>query len=85
MIEIRLNLEDHCIETEIKKQYELRISLALKKGLTKQLEREIEGLRQALEEFDFKYLRSHHRKLAGGVAQWAVLEIPPVGEPGIRL
>lgn len=84
-IEIKLDLRDHCIETEIKKLYNHGVAKALKKGLTDKREREIEGLKTALETFDFSKLRSHHRQLAGGVNQWAILKIGCNGVPDIEL
>jgi hypothetical protein len=84
-IKIKLDLQDHCIETEIKKVYNHRVSVSLKQGLTDELEREIEGLKAALETFDFGKLRSHHRQLAGGANQWAILKIGLNGVPDIEL
>ncbi len=83
-IKIKLDLRNHCIETEIKKQYNHRVSLGLKQGLTDELEAEIQGLKTALEQFDFGEMRSHHRQLAGGAGQWAVLNIGPDGTPVIE-
>ena len=84
-IKIKLDLQEHCIETEIKKIYNHRVSVSLKQGLTDDLEREIEGLKTALETFDFGKLRSHHRQLAGGANHWAVLKISRNGVPEIEL
>jgi len=84
-IKIKLDLQAHCIKTEIKKLYNHRVSVSLKQGLTDELEREIEGLKTALETFDFGKLRSHHRQLAGGANQWAILKIGPNGVPEIEL
>jgi len=84
-IKIKLDLQEHCIQTEIKNIYNHRISVALKQGLTDELEREIEGLKTALETFDFGKLRSHHRQLAGGANQWAILKIGLNGVPKIEL
>ncbi|WP_084070963.1 hypothetical protein [Desulfocicer vacuolatum] len=80
-----MNLQYHCIETEIKKLYNRRVSMGLKKGLTNELEREIEGLKTALETFDFRRLRSQHRQLAGGKNQWAILNVDHHGIPEIDL
>ena len=84
-IKIKLDLQDHCIETEIKNKYNHRVAVALKQGLTDALEREIEGLKAALETLDFGKLRSHHRQLAGGTNQWAILKINRNGIPDIEL
>lgn len=83
-IKIKLDLQEHCIETEIKKIYNHRVSVSLKQGLTDELEREIEGLKTALETFDFGKLRSHYRQLAGGANQWAILKISRNGVPDIE-
>lgn len=84
-IEIKLDLRHHCIETEIKKQYNRRVSMGLKQGLTDKLAAEIQSLKTALEKFDFSKLRSHHRQLAGGADQCAVLRTGPDGTPDIEL
>ncbi len=84
-IEIKLDLRHHCIETEIKKQYNKRVSMGIKQGLAGVLEAEIQGLKTALEEFDFAKLRAHHRQLAGGADLWAVLRTGPDGRPDIEL
>lgn len=66
---ITLDLSAHCVETEIRRQYNCRISRyfkALDSDNKTDLEREIELLLEALENFDFKRLRSRHSFLAGG-------------------
>lgn len=66
---IRLDLSAHCIETEIRRQYNIRISRYFKAGASNDktvLETEIELLLEALENFDFKRLRSGRLSLAGG-------------------
>jgi len=65
---IRLDLSAHCVETEIRRQYNIRISCYFKAGASgdkANLETEIEILLEALENFDFKRLRSRHAFLAG--------------------
>jgi len=84
-IKIKLDLQEHCIETEIKKIYNHRVAVGLKQGLTDELEREIEGLKTALETFDFGKLRAYHRKLTGGKNQRAILKISRNGIPNIEL
>jgi len=84
-IKIKLDLQAHCIETQIKKIYNHRVSVSLKQGLTDELEREIEGLKTALETFDFGKLRSHHPQLAGGANHWAIFTIGLNGVPHIEL
>ncbi len=66
---IRLDLSAHCVETEIRRQYTIRISRYFKadKPADKtQLETEIALLLEALEHFDFRQLRADHPDLAGG-------------------
>jgi hypothetical protein len=68
VVVIRLDLSAHCVETEIRRQYDIRISRYFKAGASgdkADLEREIELLLEALENFDFKRLRSRHSFLAG--------------------
>jgi hypothetical protein len=67
-MKIRLDLSTHCIETEIKRRYNLEISAYFKAGLEEQqqLEPIIDILRLALETFDFARLRAQHPELAGG-------------------
>jgi hypothetical protein len=68
-IDVRLDLSAHCIETEIRRQYTVRINRYFKTGTSAgktQLEAEISLLLDALEHFDFKQLRSGHPCLAGG-------------------
>ena len=67
-MKIILDLSKHCIETEIKKRYNLAISAYFKAGLEEQqrLEPIIDMLRSALESFDFAKLRTRYPELAGG-------------------
>lgn len=65
---IKLDLSAHCVETEIRRQYNVRISLYFKAGASidkTELETEIELLVEALENFNFKRLRGRHPFLAG--------------------
>ena len=69
VVVIRLDLSAHCVETEIRRQYNIRISRYFKAGASgdkADLETEIELLVEALENFDFKRLRSGYPALAGG-------------------
>ncbi len=63
----KLSLEQHCIETEIKKRYNRAVSDYLKTGGhdAQDLEETIELFREALETFDFGGLRSRHPDLRG--------------------
>ncbi|MDZ7830917.1 MAG: hypothetical protein U5L07_04115 [Desulfobacterales bacterium] len=65
---IKLNLSRHCIETEMKRQYNKTISDYFKKkaGDDKQaLETRIDLLQQGLETFDFNRLRTQYAELRG--------------------
>lgn len=68
IMEVQLDLSTHCIETEIKRRYNLEISAYFKAGLEEQqrLEPIIDMLRLALETFDFAKLRTRYPALAGG-------------------
>lgn len=64
---IRLDLARHCIQTEIKRQYERCLKACLRSAAgAEQLEATVETLREALETLDFATLRSAHPALAGG-------------------
>lgn len=67
-MDVQLDLSAHCIETEIKRRYNLEISAYFKAGLEEQqrLEPIIDTLRLALETFDFAKLRTRYPALAGG-------------------
>ncbi|MFP4226931.1 MAG: hypothetical protein ACLFRF_09390 [Desulfobacterales bacterium] len=65
---IKLNLSRHCIETEMKRQYNKTISDYFKKkaGEDRQaLETRIDLLQQGLETFDFNRLRAQYPELRG--------------------
>ncbi|MGM0452633.1 MAG: hypothetical protein ACQERN_05670 [Thermodesulfobacteriota bacterium] len=66
---IKLSLQHHCIETEIKKQYNKAVSDYFKAGKTDEpaaeLEDRIDMLHQAIEGFDFRHLRNQYRDLRG--------------------
>ena len=66
-MKIHLKLENHCIETEIRRQYNRCISLYFKPNADKvELEKKIEVLTRALDTLDFPTLRSMFPELAGG-------------------
>ena len=66
MTTIRLNLSKHCVETEIKRQYNRALSKYFKSGGRRQdLEGRIKILQLALETLDFNTLRSTYPPLAG--------------------
>jgi len=69
---IGLDLKKHCIETEIKHRYNRVLSELLKarpgRPETADLERRLQMLKNALERFDFQWLRSTYPELSGGHA-----------------
>ncbi|MFH1154808.1 MAG: hypothetical protein V1793_13420 [Pseudomonadota bacterium] len=75
-----LDLEHHCIETQIRKLYNVRVALCLREPMRMdELEPEIEGLRQALESLDFASLRTDFPELSGGSKPTVCLEMNPEG------
>lgn len=67
-MKIPLDLSRHCIETEIKKQYNTAISAYFKGGgkEKRHLEPVVEVTGRALETLNFSHLRSQYPPLAGG-------------------
>ncbi len=63
----KLSLKHHCIETEIKKQYNINLSEYFKHGSdpVEEIEVRIEMLKEALETLDFGLLRSRYPALRG--------------------
>ena len=65
-MDIFLNLEKHCIETEIKRLHNRCISRYFKRdGDLPMIEAELELLADALKTLDFAALRSRYPQLAG--------------------
>ena len=65
-MQIKLDLNNHCIETELKKKYNQSISKYFKnKSSDTDLERQIENLNVALTTLDFGRLRKEFPALAG--------------------
>ena len=68
-VNVKLNLNKHCIETEIKRLHNRAILQCFESDMTKQEELEIENrielLQLALKTFDFGFLRSTCVTLAG--------------------
>ena len=62
---IKLNLSQHCIETEIKLLYNQSVLKYFKANDKNQLEKQMKILQHALKTLDFKKLRSTYPKLAG--------------------
>jgi hypothetical protein len=75
VMDIRLDLSRHCIETEIKKQYNQAISSYFGAGAEekRRLEPTIEVIRRALETLNFSHLRTHYPPLAGGTDRSVIL------------
>ncbi|MDA3897489.1 MAG: hypothetical protein PF482_15240 [Desulfobacteraceae bacterium] len=68
---IILNLKKHCIQTAIKRKYNQLISNYFKLNPTENteiIESEISLLKEALENFDFSWLRTTYPELQGGGA-----------------
>lgn len=67
-MKIKLTLNGHCIETEMKRMYDRLISQyfnAKSESEMKDLEYKLEIIQKGLENFDFKYLRSEYPELCG--------------------
>ena len=62
---IKLNLSQHCIETEIKLLYNQSVLKYFKANDKDQLEKQMKILQHALKTLDFKKLRSTYPELAG--------------------
>jgi hypothetical protein len=75
-VEIRLDLGHHCVETEIKRQYNRCLSAFFQsKGSTGDIEASIDLLQHALESFDFQALRSRYPELSGDSTADVILTI----------
>lgn len=74
-MDIRLDLSRHCIETEIKKQYNQAVSAYFKADAKEKhrLEPTIEVMRRALETLQFSHLRNQYPPLAGGTDRNVIL------------
>ena len=81
---IDLDLSRHCIETEMKRQYNKSISAYFKNQGSRSeadkqtLEAQIELLQQGLESFDFNRLRAQHPELRGEIQ--AAVALAPTAE-----
>jgi len=69
----KLSLKNHCIQTELKRLYNKKLSQYFKNP-SKDLAQEIETLKQLLENLDFSSLRSKFKELAGGYEEDIFLE-----------
>jgi len=87
-MKIKLNLSRHCIETEMKRQYNKALSAYFKSGPEgdkQALEARIELLQQGLENFDFNRLRAHYPELRGDVEAKVVLAPTEENKPEILI
>jgi hypothetical protein len=67
-MDIRLDLSKHCIETELKRQYNKAISAYFKAGSEQKplMEPVIDLIQSALQTLDFAQLRTRYPALSGG-------------------
>ena len=74
-MDIQLNLTRHCIETEIKRQYNKAVSAYFKADAKEKqrLQSTIEVMRRALETLNFPHLRTRYPPLAGGTDRHIIL------------
>ncbi|MEJ2165894.1 MAG: hypothetical protein P8X90_10220 [Desulfobacterales bacterium] len=74
-MDIPLDLSRHCIETEIKRQYNKAVSAYFKADAKEKhrLESTIEVMRRALGTLDFADLRTQYPPLAGGTDRHIIL------------
>jgi len=64
-MKIKLNLSQHCIETETKLLYNQSVLKYFKANDKQKLEKQMKILQHALKTLDFKKLRSTYPELAG--------------------
>ena len=84
-MKVELDLNRHCIETELKRRNNLAISRYFKADSGKKdLEAEIALLEQTLRAFDFQLLRSRWPALSGGSGHRVILVRDAAGEPSLR-
>ena len=66
MVNIKLDISHHCIETAIRRQYHQTLAAYFNTKIDKQaLEARLELMIDALESFDFPFLRRTYPELAG--------------------
>jgi len=86
MGKVILNLVNHCIETEIRREYKKRVSACLNaREPDDSLEAELELLKTALEQFDFPFLRSRYPSLSGGKGDRVCLVSKGSRPPGLEI
>jgi hypothetical protein len=77
---IKLSLKNHCIQTEIKRQYNKMISEYFNAGPSDKkdmIENKIDLLKHALEDLDFEWLRSSYPQLRGNNGDDIILSAGP--------
>lgn len=85
-MQIKLDLSRHCIETEVKRQYNRSLSEYFKKKTPDDLlERKIENLKEALTTLDFGRLRKTFPALAGHHEDEVILSFDPQNNPTITI
>lgn len=86
MPKIELDLRKYCIETAIKRFYNLLLSESLRnRSSDAKCEEKLALLQNALTGFDFSSLRSVHKELAGNSNANIVLTESDGGLPGIAI
>ncbi|MFO7751003.1 MAG: hypothetical protein R6V54_13015 [Desulfobacteraceae bacterium] len=86
MGKVLLDLANHCIETEIRREYKKRVSACLNsREPDDSLEAELELLKAALEQFDFSFLRATYPSLAGGRKERVCLVSKGFRTPGVEI
>ena len=84
MPEIELDLKTRCIETAAKRSYNRLLSEYFRtKGADRDTEKKLALLQKALSTFDFPYLRSTYKELAGNSDARIVLADTEDHLPGI--
>jgi hypothetical protein len=84
-MKIYLDLEKHCIETEIKRRHEAAMSHYFKQRGDKQaIESELVLLEEALAAFDFPFLRGRWPVLSGGHESNVFLTYDASGKPCLQ-
>ncbi len=86
MLEVEVDLRNHCIETAIKRSYNRMLSKCLRsrEGDLKS-EAELALLQSALDQLDFSSLRTAHKALAGKTGARIVLTGNGQHPPGIAI
>lgn len=85
-LKIGLRVTHHCVETEIRRQYNRCLSQFFRSGeRSAEFESSLTLLQHALENFDFQAIRSRYPELSGHSDADAVLTIDKNGDPVLTL